>query len=433
MRGAPTRPLPHELRGFALSSRGPLLNLGARRLPASGSEQLVLRDGGDLEPRHRLPETRGYLRQHLGLVEIGGGRHDGFGTLQGVLGLEDARADEQAVHAELHHQRRVCRRGDATRREVDDGQAAETLAFDEQLDRRADLLGFTHELGVAQTVQLANPGVHGPGMSHRLDHVPGLRLTLGANHRRTFGDSSQRLAEVATATDEWNLERMLVDVVLLVGGCQHLGLVDVVDTKGFQDLRLDEVADAALRHDGDRHRLHDRADEGRIGHTRHAALLADVGRDALEGHHGARARILGDSRVFGRDHVHYHAALQHLGEPRLDLEGALYAPIDGPVSIARFAAFGHDQILRRGPAPTPTPRIQRWAPGHYPDSHWHWWRPCWRPPAPRRPRTSTLCWPTRRVRIGSTSPQPRRTSSATSPPTTTAPTWGRAARVSNLT
>src|SRR5713226_1198584 len=259
----------------------PARPLGARRLPASGSEQLVLRDGGDFEPRHRLPESRGNLCEHIGLVGIGRGRHDRFGTLQGVLGLEDAGADEQTVHAQLHHQRRVCRRGDATRCEVDDGQAAETLAFDEQLDLRADLLGFTHELGVAQTVQLANPGVHGPGVSHRLDHVAGPRFTLGANHRRTFGDSSQRLAEVATATNEWNLERMLVDVVLLVGGSQHLGLVDVVDPEGFQDLRLDEVPDPALRHDRDGHRLHDRADQRRIGHTRYAALLADIGRDAL--------------------------------------------------------------------------------------------------------------------------------------------------------
>src|SRR5713226_2228990 len=236
----------------------PLRPGDARRLPASGSEQLVLRDGGDLEPRHRLPETGGNLRQHLGLVEIRCGRHDRFGTLQGVLRLEDARADEQAVDTELHHQRRVRRRGDATRGEVHDRQAAETLTLGKQLDRRADLLGFAHQLGVAQTVKLPNPGVDGTGMSNGFDHVPGPGLTLGANHGRTFGDSSQRLTEVATAADERNLERVLVDVV---------------DPKRLEDLRLDKVADPALRHDRDGHRLHDRADEGRIRHPRHAALL----------------------------------------------------------------------------------------------------------------------------------------------------------------
>ena len=40
-----------------------------------------------------------------------------------------------------------------------------------------------------------------------------------------------RLAQVAAAADERHLERVLVDVVLLVGGGQHLGLVDVVDAE----------------------------------------------------------------------------------------------------------------------------------------------------------------------------------------------------------
>src|SRR5260370_16722742 len=78
---------------------------GAELLPASGSEQLVLRDGGDLEPAHRLPQSRGNLREDLGLVEVGGGRDDRLGHLQRVLGLEDAGADKDAIAAELHHQR----------------------------------------------------------------------------------------------------------------------------------------------------------------------------------------------------------------------------------------------------------------------------------------------------------------------------------------
>src|SRR5216683_4110398 len=261
----------------------PMRPADARRLPASGSEQLVLRDGGNLEPRHRLPETGGNLRQHFWLVEVGCGRHDRFGTLQGVLGLEDARADEHTVHAELHHQRSVRRCRNATRGEVDDGQATKTLAFGQQLDRRPDLLGFMHQLGVAQPVKLPNPCVDGPGMSNGFDHVAGSGFTLGANHRGAFGDSAQRLTEIATTADERNLERVLVDVVLLVGGCEHLGLVDVVDPQGLEDLRLDEVADPAFRHDRDRDRLHDRADQSRIGHPRHAALSADVGRHGVQG------------------------------------------------------------------------------------------------------------------------------------------------------
>ena len=47
---------------------------------------------------------------------------------------------------------------------------------------------------------------------------------------------------------------MLVGVVDLVGGREDLALVDVVDSKGLEDLGLDEVADAGLGHnrDGDR-------------------------------------------------------------------------------------------------------------------------------------------------------------------------------------
>src|SRR5437867_7663926 len=79
---------------------------GLRELPASGSEQLFLRDGRDLKAAHGLSETGGHLGDDVGLVEVGRGGDDRPGTLQGVLGLEDARTDEDAVHAELQHQDR---------------------------------------------------------------------------------------------------------------------------------------------------------------------------------------------------------------------------------------------------------------------------------------------------------------------------------------
>jgi hypothetical protein len=102
-----------------------------------------------------------------------------------------------------------------------------------------------------------------------------------------------------------------------VGGSQHLRLVDVVDLEGLQDLRLDEVADAALRHHGDRDGLLDLLDHGRVGHARDAAVTPDVGGDALERHHRHGAGVLGDPRLLGIDDVHDHAALQHLGEAAL--------------------------------------------------------------------------------------------------------------------
>ena len=131
-------------------------------------------------------------------------------------------------------------------------------------------------------------------------------------------DAAERLAEVRAAADERHRELPLVDVVLEVGGRQHLGLVDVVDLERLQDLRLGEVADAALGHHRDRDGLLDALDHVRVGHAGDAAVAADVGRDALERHDGARACLLGDLRLLGVDDVHDHAALEHLGEAALD-------------------------------------------------------------------------------------------------------------------
>ena len=108
--------------------------------------------------------------------------------------------------------------------------------------------------------------------------------------------------------------------MLEVGGREHLRLVDVVDLKRFENLRLGEMADPALGHDGDRDRLLDLDDLLRIAHPRDAALGTDVGRNALERHHRAGARLLCDPGLVGVDDVHDHAALEHLGEPSLDSE-----------------------------------------------------------------------------------------------------------------
>ena len=51
-----------------------------------------------------------------------------FGRPGRVLALEDARADEHALGAQLHRQRRVGRRGDAAGHEVDDRQPARRRA-----------------------------------------------------------------------------------------------------------------------------------------------------------------------------------------------------------------------------------------------------------------------------------------------------------------
>ena len=48
-----------------------------------------------------------------------GGFDDGGGAFGGVAGFENAGADKNAVNAELHHQRSICRGGDTAGGKVD--------------------------------------------------------------------------------------------------------------------------------------------------------------------------------------------------------------------------------------------------------------------------------------------------------------------------
>ena len=109
----------------------------------------------------------------------------------------------------------------------------------------------------------------------------------------------------------------MIDVI---GRGENLGLVDVVDLDGLQDPRLDDVADAALGHDGDGDGLLNALDHLGVTHTRHAAGGADVGRDALESHDGAGACLLGDACLLGRGDVHDDAALEHLRELAVEFD-----------------------------------------------------------------------------------------------------------------
>ena len=237
-----------------------------------------------------------------------------------VLGLEDPRADEDGLGAELHDQRRVGRRGDAAGAEHRHGQRALLGHAAEEVEGRAVLLGRGHELHLAQRPQALDLARDRAQVANGLDDVARAGLALGADHGRALADAPQRLAEVRRAAHERRPEGPLVDVVRLVGGREDLGLVDVVDLEALEHLGLGEVADAGLGHDRDRHRLLDAADHERVGHAGHAAVAADVRGHALERHDGGGAGVLGDLRLLGVDDVHDDAALEHLGQPGLDPE-----------------------------------------------------------------------------------------------------------------
>ena len=92
---------------------------------------------GDVVAAHRLAELHRGGGDPLGVVEVGGRLDDRPRPPLGVLGLEDPRADEVALGAELHRQRRVGRRGDAAGAEQRHREPAALGDLADDLERRA--------------------------------------------------------------------------------------------------------------------------------------------------------------------------------------------------------------------------------------------------------------------------------------------------------
>ena len=178
--------------------------------------------------------------------------------------------------------------------------------------RHGQLLGSLVHLIVAQGDKFANLLVHGAHVAHGLDDIASARLALGTNHGRALRNAAQRFAQVLRTAHERHVELVLVDVVHVVGGAEHFGFVDVVDFDGLQNAGFGDVADAHLRHDRDGHGLLNALDHGRVAHAGDATGRANIGRNALERHHRACARVLRDPRLLGGGDVHNHATLEHL-------------------------------------------------------------------------------------------------------------------------
>ena len=135
---------------------------------------------------------------------------------------------------------------------------------------------------------------HRAQVAHGLDDVAGAGLALGADHRRALADAAQRLAEVAAAADERDLERRLSMWCSSSAGVST-SLSSMKSTSSAS--RICASTKWPMRHF---------AITGivtaswiswiivGVGHARDAAFLADVRRHALERHHRARARLLGD-------------------------------------------------------------------------------------------------------------------------------------------
>ncbi len=116
--------------------------------------------------------------------------------------LKIAGADENAVHAQLHHQRGVGRSGHAAGGEVDNGQAAQLRCFPYQVEWRANFLRVAEELVFIHAGQATDLATDRARMAHRLDDVAGAGLALGAHHGGAFhqcgGRASPRLRQPQT-------------------------------------------------------------------------------------------------------------------------------------------------------------------------------------------------------------------------------------------
>ena len=166
---------------------------------------------------------------------------DSLRPLPHIARLENPTADKHAIAPQLHHERRIRRRGDAPGCEIDDGQTPQPSRLLEQVEGGADRLGEDAELHVGHVGGGVDLGGDGADVLDGLDDVAGAGLALGADHGGAFGDASQGFAQVATAADEGHFEGVLFHVVDCVGGGQDFGLVDVVDAEGFEDLGCGRV------------------------------------------------------------------------------------------------------------------------------------------------------------------------------------------------
>ena len=239
---------------------------------------------------------------------------DGRRALLGVAGFEDARADEHALRAELHHQRRVCGRRDAAGGEVDDGQLFVLVHIQHQLVGDLELLGRLEQLVGGHRADAADFGLHQPHMAHGLHDVARPRLALGADHRRALGDAAERFSEISRATDKRCLELCLINMIYIISRRQNFGFINIINLDRLQQLRLYEMSDTAFCHDRNADCFLDPFDHFRVTHAGNTTGGADICRDTLQSHYSAGTGCFCDLCLLRCGNVHDHAALEHLGK-----------------------------------------------------------------------------------------------------------------------
>ena len=140
------------------------------------------------------------------------------------------------ITTQLHHESSIGRGSDTASSEIDDRKTLQTGSFLEEVVGCRDLLRIGVKLFIAHNTGLADLTHNCTLMSHRFDNVTSTSLALSANHCCSFGNATESLAEIPSATDIGHFEIVLVDVVLIVCGSEHLGLVNIINSDGLQDL-----------------------------------------------------------------------------------------------------------------------------------------------------------------------------------------------------
>src|SRR5579875_1147538 len=104
-------------------------------------------------------------------------------------------------------------------------------------------------------------------MRHSLNDVPRARLTLCTNHRCAFTNAPQCLSQVLCTANKRHRKLRLVDVELVIRRRQHFTLIDVIDTHSFEDTRLYDVTNTALRHHRNGYSFHNFLNDSWISHA----------------------------------------------------------------------------------------------------------------------------------------------------------------------
>ena len=73
-------------------------------------------------------------------------------------------------------------------------------------------------------------------MANSFHHIAGSGLAFGTDHGRALAKATEGFAQITATTHEWDAEIVLIYVMHLIGGCQHLALIDIVYAQCLQNL-----------------------------------------------------------------------------------------------------------------------------------------------------------------------------------------------------